>query len=61
MQRLRLRGDWSDTGPNARPERDSSSNNTRDEDETSESNVDNVDAENRPMVCVNHIVLRYLK
>ena len=22
MKRLRLRGDWSDTGPNARPERD---------------------------------------
>lgn len=25
VRRLRLRGDWSDTGPDARPERDSTS------------------------------------
>lgn len=28
VKRLRLRGDWSDTGPGARPERERQTNNT---------------------------------
>ena len=36
MQRLRLRGDWSDTGPNARPENNPATSTENEDDEECE-------------------------
>ena len=47
VKRLRLRGDWSDTGPHSRPETEARPGQVREESETSQSNTgrDNTDRE----------------